>query len=238
MDTSVHRITILLLLVVAAIPAHGASQPDSVRVDNLPMYGQPDVERTDHLKLLDEHFIANAVKTFGSREKASRDWYAQGEVFMNQGNLDFAMRRYNQSWLLDPKNYQPYWGFGRVLLSQKNCDEAFRQFARARELVNDDPRKMALLSDSGIAYGYCATLISGSYREAREKFFENANRLFAESTRLDPSYAVAWFRWSQVLLEQGRAKEAWEKVRKAQSAGYPVPADHLVRLRRRMPEPQ
>jgi len=37
---------------------------------------------------------------------------------MSEGNLDYAMRRYNQSWLLNPNNYQPYWGFGRILLQQ------------------------------------------------------------------------------------------------------------------------
>lgn len=230
--------TTLLLLTLAAAPVPGLSQTETMRVDNLPMYGQPDVERPEHLKELDGHFIANAVKTFGSREKASRNWYAQGEAFLRKGDTDFAMRRYNQSWLLDPDNYQPYWGFGRVLLGRKDCDGAIRQFARARELMGNDPQKTALLSDYGVAYGYCTTLIPPWQPEVRKKYHENAVRLFAESTQLNPSYAVAWFRWSQALLEQGHAKEAWEKVQKARSAGYPVPADYLARLRSRIPEPQ
>ncbi len=229
---------ILLFLAVAAIPAYGASQPDTVRVDNLPMYGQPDIKRPDHLKQLDEHFIVNATKAFGSREKASLNWYGQGEEFMNRGNADMAMRRYNQSWLLNPESFLPYWGFGRALLARKDCEGAIRQFARARELVKAEPRKMALLSDSGVAYGYCATITPPWQPELRKKHYENANRLFDESTRLDPAHAVAWYRWSQVLLQQGRAQEAWEKVRRAQSGGYPVPDDYLARLRKRMPQPK
>ena len=228
-----HLTKTLLFISFAAVALSVAAQ-DTMRVDNLPMYGQPDVERPEHLKELDGHFIANAVKTFGSREKASREWYAQGEKFMRENNADFAMRRYNQSWLLDPNNYQPYWGFGRVLLNRKDCDGAIKQFARARELVNNEPGKSALQSDSGIAYGYCATITPPWQPETRKKYYENANRLFAESTRLSPSFGVAWYRWSQVLLQQGRAKEAMDKARKAEAAGYPVPADHLERLQQRL----
>lgn len=238
MNTLAQRIASLLLLAAVSVSGPVTAQSDKIRVDNLPMYGQPDIERPAHLKQLDEHFIVNATKAFGSREKASLNWYGQGEEFMNQGNADFAMRRYNQSWLLNPDNYLPYWGFGRALLGRKDCEGAIRQFARARELVKDEPRKMALLSDSGVAYGYCATITPPWHPDVRKKYYENANRLFAESTRLDPTHAVAWFRWSQVLLQQGQLKEAWEKVHRAQSGGYPVPAEYLAQLRQRMPEPR
>lgn len=230
-----HLTKTLLIFVFAAVSLPCLSQ-DTMRVDNLPMYGQPDVERPPYLRELDQHFIANAVKAFGSREKASREWYAQGEKYMRENNADFAMRRYNQSWLLDPNNYQPYWGFGRVLLNRKECNGAIRQFARARELVNNEPGKPALLSDSGIAYGYCASITPPWEAETRKKYYENANRLFAESTRLSPSFGVAWYRWSQVLLQQGRVQEAWDMAAKAEAAGYPVPADHLAQLRQRMPQ--
>jgi len=215
-----------------------AAQTDKRRIDNFPMYGQPDIVRPEHLKILDEHFIATAVKTYGSRAKASQAWYEQGEEFLRQNNLDFAMRRYNQSWLLDPNNHQPYWGFGRVLLRRKECDSALQQFAKARELVNDKFQRVAVMSDSGVAYGFCATLIPHENPKERNKYFERANRQFAETTRLNPGYAVAWYRWAQVLLEQKQAKETWEKVRRAQSAGYTVPEDFLVRLRQLMPDPK
>lgn len=80
------------------------------RIDNIAMYGQPEIARPDFLKKADEDFIKQATSGFGSREAASKAWFAEAEKFMSQRNLDFAMRRYNQSWLLNPNNYQPYWG--------------------------------------------------------------------------------------------------------------------------------
>ena len=93
-----------------------------VRIDNVPMYGQPGAERPAVLKQADEDFIAHAMamvrehtgKT--TRREASEEWWLIGEDFMGKGNTDFAMRRYNQAWLLDPENYQPYWGFGQAML--------------------------------------------------------------------------------------------------------------------------
>ena len=95
-----------------------ASTPTGSRIDNVPMYGQPEIVRPDFLQQADEQFIREAVAGFGTREKASDIWWAQAEEFMAQNNLDFAMRRYNQSWLLNQNNFKAYWGFARVLLEQ------------------------------------------------------------------------------------------------------------------------
>lgn len=101
-------------IVMSLIAVSGcATGPTEQRIDNIPMYGQPEIPRPDFLKKADEDFIKQATSAIGSREAASKAWYAEAERFMSQGNLDFAMRRYNQSWLLDPNNYQPYWGFAR-----------------------------------------------------------------------------------------------------------------------------
>jgi tetratricopeptide (TPR) repeat protein len=157
---------------------------------------------------------------------------------MGEGNVDYAMRRYNQSWLLNPNNYQPYWGFGRVMLLQRKCDDAIRYFSRAKELVDDNHQKAALLSDFGIVYGGCAKDMSADQGDLRARYFANANGMFAESTALDQSYATAWYRWSQLLLEEDRPAEAWEKLKRARTAGFDIPARYVERLQQRMPEPK
>jgi hypothetical protein len=50
---------------------HGAA---ANRIDNIPMYGQPEIPRPDFLKKADEDFIKQAVAGLGSREKASEAW--------------------------------------------------------------------------------------------------------------------------------------------------------------------
>jgi tetratricopeptide (TPR) repeat protein len=215
-----------------------ATAPSGPRIDNIPMYGQPEVFRPAPWKRLDEDFIAQATAGIGSRERASQVWWAQAEEFMREGNLDFAMRRYNQSWLLNPNNYQPYWGFGRVTLRQGKCDEALKHFTRAKELADDKFQKAALLSDFGIAYAYCARVMPPDQREARERYFDLAGRQFAESTELDGTYSVAWLRWSQALLDNDKPAEAWVKLRRAREAGADVPRAYLERLTSKMAEPK
>src|SRR4029450_7180882 len=92
----------VLFVAIAAGSSYGAPPSSGTRIDNIPMYGQPEIVRPDSLKQADEDFVAKVVAGFGSREKASEAWYTQADEFMRQGNLDLAMRRYNQSWLLNP----------------------------------------------------------------------------------------------------------------------------------------
>jgi len=72
-----------------------SAQALSTRIDNVPMYGHPEVVRSDELKVQDEIFIAEAIKGIGTREQASDAWRAQVERFLAKLNYDLAMRRYN-----------------------------------------------------------------------------------------------------------------------------------------------
>lgn len=183
-----------------------------IRIDNVPMYGQPALERPAALKQADEDFIKKVTGAIPDRKEASRRWWTQAEKFMAQGNIDFAMRRYNQSWLLDPSNYQPFWGFGRVSLEQGKTAEAIAFLKTAKGLVNDPFQEVALLADIGTVYTVLADSVFG---EEKESYFALANENFVASTQLDPQYADSWRRWAFSLFEQGHYSDAWAKVERA-----------------------
>jgi len=197
--------------------------PGATRIDNIPMYGQPAITRPEILRKADEAFIKEAVSGFGgSRELASKAWHAEGERFFRDRNLDYAMRRYNQAWLLNPRNYQPYWGFGRVLLQADRFSEAIEQFEMAKKLCDDTRQKVGLLSDTGVAYSYAGN-------------FQLANQHFEESTALDPNYANAWLRWSESLYRQGDLSAASDKLMQARSLGAKIPDGFLQKLSQKNP---
>ena len=219
------KIALLLIFILLNACATGGG----TRIDNIPMYGQPEVERPAVLKKADEDFINDAVSGFGSREEASKAWWVQGENFLNQQNLDFAMRRYNQSWLLDPNNYQPYWGFARVQIELGKIDNALFHLEKAESLIDDDYQKVALLTDIGNAY----TLKGIS----EASYFAKANIKFKESTELDPTYPDSWRWWALSLYEQGKYLEASKKVEKAQSLkSRPFPPGFLSKLNIKLSE--
>jgi len=223
----------------AALVLSGCVTTGGTRIDNVPMYGQPNVQRPDELKRADEDFIKQASEGLGGREKASQAWASQGDKFFSEGNLDFAMRRYNQSWLLNPNNYQSYWGFGRVLLQQGKIGEAIQHLEKSKQLADDPFQKAALLSDLGSAYSAQAESIPNNGGQDKARLFSLANKNFSESTSLDATYGNGWRRWAMSLYEQGNYADAWEKVKRARKQNArPFPLQFIRALEQKMPEPK
>jgi tetratricopeptide (TPR) repeat protein len=230
--------SLLFLSALSLIVLAGYAVADEQRIDNIPMYGQPAIPRPDLLKKADEDFIKQASEGIGSREAASKAWFTEAEKFFARGDLDLAMRRYNQSWLLNPNNYQPYWGFGRVMLQRGKFDEGIQYLEKSKELVDDPYQKVALLADLGSAYSAKAGQTPTNQGQERERLFSLANQSFTESTTLDPTYGNSWRRWAMSLYEQGDFAGAWEKVKLAQAQNArPFPPAFLRALNQALPEP-
>src|SRR5688572_21838395 len=175
------NVTLWIVLSGVIAGSCGSVAAQEQRIDNVPMYGQPAIARPEHLKKADEDFIKEAVAGLGTREVASKAWHAQGEEYMQKRNLDFAMRRYNQSWLLNPNNYQPYWGFGRVMLESGKFEEAIQHLEKARELVDDPHQKTAVLVDLGTAYSVRAETVAKSNTSEGARLFALANQTYTEA---------------------------------------------------------
>lgn len=234
------RILGAVLTIVSAcfIPAC-ASVPDDQRIDNFPMYGQPTVLRPDHLKKADEEFIEKAAAGLGGRKAASKAWASQAGEYMRNGDLHLAMRRYNQSWLLDSTNPQAYWGFGRIMLQRGKYEESLAHFEKAKQLMDDPYQKVALVADAGSVYAVWANKTAADQIQSKKQRFELAYGSFAESTALDASYAPAWFMWARTLYWEGKYAEAWDKVKKARSQDEKVvPPGFIKDLGAKMPEPR
>jgi len=223
-----------LLLSSCALPV-----PNSQRIDDKPMYGQPEIPRPGYMQKIDEVFINEAISGFGGdRNEASIAWAAVAEDFFRKGNLHYAMRRYNQAWLLDPENYLAYWGFGQVALARDEFDSSIKYLEKAKKLINDTYQEPALLSDTGSAYLYKAMSISVENSVEREKYFALAYENFEKSTKLDPNYPHSWKRWGYALYDEGKYLDAWEKINKAQSLGEQVSEKFLSHLSSKMPNPK
>ena len=96
------------------------------------------------------------------------------------------------------------------------------------QFIDSDYQRVALLSAIGTAYTYKAN--------QDPAYFEKANKKFSESIKLDPAYPDSWGRWAYSLYKQGRFKEAWSKVKKAQSLNaHPFSSEFLSALKERLP---
>jgi hypothetical protein len=112
------------------------------------MYGAPEIPRPTQLKQADERFVRNAAAGFrGDRRLASIAWTDQGDQFLADGNLDFAMRRYNEAWLLDATNYEVFLGFSRVMARSGEIDDAIAHLEKAIDLCTVPEQRPHLLAE-------------------------------------------------------------------------------------------
>jgi tetratricopeptide (TPR) repeat protein len=217
----------------------GLAAAQSDPTEKLPMYGQPGIARPDNLKKNDEDFIRDATFRFGTKQAASSALAEQGWASVRKGALDVAMRRFNEAWLLNPKNYQAFWGFGAVLSEQGKLPEAIEQLETARELIDDPKQRVALLSDLGAVHSAYGARLPPDQQLERAQHFVIANNRFTESLEIDPNYARSWREWAISLYEQQRYSEAWIKAKRAMELdGEPFPAKFLDSLKKKAPEPK
>ncbi|MET0500660.1 MAG: hypothetical protein ABW172_03965, partial [Candidatus Binatia bacterium] len=206
-------VVLVALWVTVFCPSWAGAQSDPT--EKLPMFGQPGIARPDSLKKADEAFIRDATFRFGSRPAGSRALAEQGWASLRKGALDIAMRRFNEAWLLNPKNYQAFWGFGAVLSEQGKLAAAIEQLETARDFVDDPNQRLALLADLGAVHSAYGARLPEDKQLDRAQQFITANNRFAESLESNPNYARSWRDWAISLYEQERYSEAWIKAKRA-----------------------
>ncbi len=201
------------------------------------MFGQPEIVRPDDLKKADEAFIREAVAKYRSREEASRVFAAQGWAAIRENKKDLALDNFNRAWLLNPKNYQAFWGFGAVLSAQGKLLEAIEQLESAGELIDNPKEAVALLRDLAVANSTYAASLPKENELERAQYFVQANQFFAESLENDPTYAASWRAWALSLYDQERYSEAAVKAERAQELkAEPFPPNFLRDLKGKMAE--
>jgi tetratricopeptide (TPR) repeat protein len=222
---------------LAIEPRAGLGQSESA--DKLPMFGQPRIPRPDNLKKADEDFIRDSTLRFGNRAAGSNALATQGWTAVRAKQPDVAMQRFNQAWLLNPKNFRVFWGFGALLSESGRLKEALEHLETARELIDDPAQRVALLCDLGTVHSEYATRLAADRELERAQHFVLANSRFTESLENDPTYAMSWREWAMSLYEQERYSEAWVKVKQAREyKAEPFPPEFLKKLSAKMPEPK
>ncbi|HSF57493.1 MAG TPA: hypothetical protein VLD83_05440 [Candidatus Binatia bacterium] len=230
-------LVLLTALLAVFSPSGAGAQRDGDGTEKLPMYGQPEIARPEHLKQTDEAFIRDATLRFGSRGAASRVLSEQGWENVRKGMLDLAMRRFNEAWLLNPKNYQAFWGFGAVLSEQGKLTAALDQLETARELIDDPKQKVLLLADLGTVHSVYGVRLPAEKQLDRAQHFVIANNRFAESLEIDPNSARSWRDWAISLYEQERYSEAWLRAKRAiELKAQPFPPNFLENLKKKVAE--
>jgi tetratricopeptide (TPR) repeat protein len=242
--TNFARFTMRILLVFGLLgwlvhPSFAGAADSSVNPDTLPMFGQPKVVRPENLKNTDEAFIRDSTLRYKTRQASSAAFAAQGWSSLKTQQLDTAMLRFNQAWLLNGKNYAAFWGFGAVLSARGRLLEAIEYLEAAREVIDEPAQRPALLCDLATLHSEYAAGLPADRQLERAQRFVGANNRFTESLENDPTFATAWREWAMSLYAQERYAEAWAKIKRARELrAEPLPPEFLKKLSAKMAEPK
>lgn len=231
---------VLLLLCIALLLTGCVTVAEKEAFESQPMYGQPEQVRPDYLKWEDASFIKQTSQRYqGDVKRASREWTIKGNELLRYGDVEGAMRKFNQAWLLDDSNYQVYWGFGQVLVIKDELPEAKRYLWKAYELIDDPFQKPALLTDLATIVSLQGDALPAAKTAERDALFLRANDYFEKVLELDASFFPVWQRWAQSLYREGNYGAAWEKIHAAKARGVKQFSKRFIeQLSAKHPEPR
>lgn len=222
----------LAILAGCTTPSPSATR---VPIDQVPLYGGMDRSAYPQLKAADERLIRDTVAHYGTRAKASAAFVNNGFAYYKKDDLENAMRRFNQAWLLDPRNPQVYWGFGSVLNDQgKNC-EAMQMMDKALQLK--PPVSQGIFPDAGRVTTLCAVSDTSLSSGQKATLLARSESLYRDGENSERNKAYLYASWATAYYWRGQYAEAWAMVARSRASGGTLPERFLSLLRAKMAEP-
>lgn len=199
------------------------------------MYGGMDRQAIPEMKAIDDALIEGTTKEFGSREVASERFVSQGFRYYFQDDLSTAMKRFNQGWLLSPKNPDVFQGYAAVLNDQSKHCEARTMIERAFELGL--ARKAENLADAGRVNALCAMLDKSLDQDTKASFLKRSYNYYVDALKTSPNNAYVYGSWATASYWMGDYSTAWKYVKKERALGGTPGSRFIQLLSEKMPQP-
>ena len=116
-----------ILLVLIAFSCQSQKKIDNTQ----PMYGE--VEKSEKYKDIDKEFINECLNTYGTIDSAVSFHLDYAWRYYYHNELENAMKRFNQVWLLNPEYPDSYFGFASLLETQGKTEKAIRFYRIGKE---------------------------------------------------------------------------------------------------------
>lgn len=113
----------------------------------MPKYGG--VEKVNNWEDDDATFIRTILKVDKTNEKASARLVQLGFSYLGKGDFNTAMHRFNQAWVLNPKNEDIFWGFGVLYYCFNDFDNALKQYDEGLLL---NPNNSGIITDKATVF--------------------------------------------------------------------------------------
>lgn len=206
---------ILCALVLCALVTGPVNLSFAEDLSLIPLYGDGEKTKSEEEIRADDQFRRDAVKSAGSADRAASVLIAKGFESVAANDLDTAMRRFNQAWLLKPNRADVYWGLAAVESSRGNDVSSLKLFEEAR---NIDPKNPELLSDYAFGHMRFASHAAKTPEEGKQHLL-TAAQLLHDAKAINPKFELAYTNSALLFAELNRPQEAWEQVFAAEALG-------------------
>jgi len=208
----------------------GAARPATTLqagYESVPKYGDPGYQTISSKLASDE---ARAKFAGHSRHAAGRGW-----EFLLKGDLETAIRRFNQSWSMDPTNASALWGMAIVQYERSRQLNDTRPTPRSLELVN---QAVALIEEAAAQPSPEASLLNdnamilttrGAMRQTLESQepsadYDRAETLLRRAEAM-AAHPLVYENWATLEARRGHpdvAKGYAERARQMRRNGPPT----------------
>lgn len=189
----------------------------------LPEYGN--VTKTQDQKAADDDFIKLSLQQDGTREKASNHMIDLGFNYLYKNDLRTAMYRFNQAWLLNPKNENSYWGFGAIYFMFNDFDNAMIQYTKGLKV---NPKSANILTDKATVYLTKFNMTGGKIN------LDSAIHIFKQSYLIDPKNQNTLFKLSACYFMDSNCKDALKYYEECKAlGGRPITKEYTEALNKR-----
>ena len=228
---------LLLLAAALAVPAHAqkggknAPPPPVAGPQRLqPLYGGLTLVQAQ--QLVGPAVLADVDRSFPSRPEASKFFSTKGYEYLQEGQPDTAVVRFNLAWVLDPKNPDTYRGLA-VVLSQRPTPSPAAVEALVLQGLAVAPTNPLLLTDAA------TTALARYETTKKKKELLQASDYAQRALLADSANANTWQTQARIRYYQEDYAGAWQAMHKSQNislAGFDF--QFLSELIAKMPDPE
>ncbi len=167
---------LIIIILICSVTSCAISQECQEGINTLPMYGG--VKKCKEQIEADNRFLKTIDSQYKDRKTASKKFSELGWSYFYKNDLTTSMKRFNQAWMLDSKNYQSYWGFANILGLKGNYKESIKYFEIALSLNAQNPTLHESFSTS------CLQLF---FEEKNDTYFSKGVEHLKKSFSIDSS---------------------------------------------------
>jgi tetratricopeptide (TPR) repeat protein len=175
--------------------------PVGVDINFLPLFGG--FIKTENQLIADQLFLMDCDKSFNTREEASKFFAEMGWEYLEEGDKNNAIKRFNFAFLLNEKNVDAYWGLGVVEYQSRKTSQAIDLFNKGIALSAEP--NFVMIVDLATIYLQIAMENSNSVFE-----ISKAKELLYKSIKIQPNYTTAYMQLALVNILDNQISDAWE----------------------------